>query len=150
MEVSNTMGIKRRIISSGRKFHTKHEDFYKTYQDRKEGEAGGNDGFVFVDTLSITDIEDGNLTLNLQVEGDLEAADEIKVYIDGVAQDQATMNALYTAPTGGTGGEAIEITPLPHGGSDGDSVAIKVSILRAGSAEVAKSEKSASVTVSVP
>jgi hypothetical protein len=144
---SSKMGIKRRIISSGRKFVTKHASFFKAYLDRKEAEAGGADSFAWVDSMTLTDLESdpGTFTIAAVLNGDLEAADKLKVYINGVAQNQAAMDALTAGIVGGTGGETVTITAVPH--TTNEEITVKVSVLRAGTAEIANSEKSGTVTI---
>lgn len=127
------MGIKRRIISSGRKFYSKHEDFYTKWQERKDGTGVADDAelFVWVDSVALTDNEDGTFDLTATVEGDWEATDSIGYSIDGGSETKLAVDTL---------------TATSIAAADGlRSVTVRVH--RNNADVVAKSEKTATVEV---
>lgn len=128
------MGIKRRIISSGRKFYSKHEDFYTAWQNRKDGSGGADDDaqlFAWVDSVVLTDNADGTFDLTATVEGDWETADAIGYSIDGAAYVVLAANTLTEAS-------------IP---ADDGVRSVTVRVYRNETDVVAKSEKTATVEV---
>ena len=129
------MGIKRRIISSGRKFYSKHEDFYTAWQNRKDGSGGADDNaqlFAWVDSVALTDNADGTFDLTATVEGDFEATDAIGYSIDGAAYVVLAANTLTAASIAAADGER----------------SVTVRVYRGETDVISKSEKTATVEVS--
>ena len=127
------MGIKRRIISSGRKFYSKHEDFYTKWQERKDGTGVADDAqlFAWVDSVTLTDNEDGTFDLAATVEGDFEVTDAIGYSIDGAAYVILAANTLTAASIAAADGER----------------SVTVRVYRGETDVISKSEKTATVEV---
>jgi hypothetical protein len=126
---SSKMGIKRRIISSGRKFITKHKAFYDKAMATRE--AAG-DEHVWVDTVTLEDKADGTFDLTVTTEGDWEVADKVGYSIDGAAVVKLAANVLTAAAIAAADGEHT----------------VEVTVYRSGTTAVAKSSKTATVVVS--
>ena len=127
------MGIKRRIISSGRKFYSKHEDFYTKWQERKDGTGVADDAqlFAWVDSVALTDNADGTFDLTATVEGDFEVTDAIGYSIDGAAYVILAANTLTAASIAAADGER----------------SVTVRVYRGETDVISKSEKTATVEV---
>lgn len=147
MEVLNTMGIKRRIISSGRKFIKKHLSFYNSAVGSLDGSGALDDEvqkFAKVHAMALADNADGTFTATLTVHGDLEQSDKIQVTIDGSVVAQATVDSATSGIAGTVGIDTVTVGPLAH--ATDETIEVKMEILR-GSSVIEGSSATGSVAV---
>lgn len=143
------MGIKKRIMTSGRKFIGKHLSLYNKLVARADGSGAADDEvqlFAKIHAMSLEDEGDGTFTATLTIHGDAETSDKIQVTIDGSVIDQGTIDALVTDDFAGTVGiDTVEITGIPH--AVDEEIEVKMEILR-GSSVIEGSSATGTVTVS--
>lgn len=144
------MGIKKRIMTSGRKFIGKHLTLYNKLVARADGSGAADDEvqlFAKIHAMSLADEADGTFTATLTIHGDAETSDKIQVTIDGGSPvAQGTIDALVTDDFAGTVGiDTVVITGIPH--AVNEEIEVKMEILR-GSSVIEGSSITGTVEVS--
>jgi hypothetical protein len=145
MEVLNTMGIKRRILTSGTKFVKKHLSVYEKLASQQDGSGATDDNVQLqasIKSMALTSASgDGTVVATLVIHGDFERTDDFTVYEDGV-EVAVTTNIASASGTPGIE-EGVTATWVSAAG-DATEISVRVVLDRTAS------EATGTVTVDGP
>lgn len=127
------MGIKSRIMTSGRKFIGKHLSLYNKLVSQADGSGATDDKvqlFAKINAMTLTNHGNGKFSAALTVHGDLETSDKIQVTIGTTVQNQGTINGKTSGIAGTVGIDAVAIANIVH--AVNETITVKMEILRNG------------------